>query len=108
VDRAKVEKGFKMPLCAYCVEYGKRAPCKDPLCDACETVPPLLPTELAGLAPSTNDLRKVCEALKMPGIQSGALEALEKVAEALDLAAAHLRQAVRLVSPPLQQQIFLQ
>ena len=82
--------------------------CKDPLCDACETVPPLLPTELAGLAPSTNDLRKVYEALKMPGIQSGALEALEKVAEALDLAAAHLRQAVRLVSPPLQQQIFLQ
>jgi hypothetical protein len=44
----------------------------------------------------------------MLGIQSGALEALEKVAEALDLAAAHLRQAVRLVSPPLQQQIFLQ
>jgi hypothetical protein len=126
VDRAKGEKGFKMPLCAYCEPFGKRAPCKIPLCDACRTVPPLLPTGLAGLAPSTNDLEKVIEALKMPGIESGALcsscvdgqalitprtallhtwkEALENAAGALNLAAAHLHLAVRLVSPPLQQQ----
>jgi hypothetical protein len=104
VVRAHKERGVKMPLCAYCLKYEMRAPCKDRQCKACKSVPLLLPTELAGLAPSTNDLGKVFEPLKMPGNPSGALEALEKVAQALEEAAELVRRAVVLVSTPLQEQ----
>jgi hypothetical protein len=93
-----------MPLCFECSRYEKRAPCKDTQCKACEPVPTLLPTEWAGLDTSTNDLRKLCEALRMPGSQSRALEAFEQFTEDLNLAAAKLRKAIDFVSPPLQEQ----